>query len=89
MNFYPFKLKPFVSETIWGGTRLIEEYGVVTEKDNAAEGWMLSCHESGLCHIDNGPLTGKTLREICLENPEICGENAKNFSDFSHSYKVY
>ena len=82
MNFYPFKLKPFVSETIWGGTRLIEEYGVVTEKDNAAEGWMLSCHESGLCHIDNGPLTGKTLREICIENPEICGENAKNFSDF-------
>lgn len=79
---YPMKLKPYVSETIWGGTKLIEEYGVVTEKENSAEGWMLSCHDSGLCTVDNGPLSGKTLKEVCLENPEICGENAANFDDF-------
>lgn len=82
MKLYPMKLKPYVSETIWGGTKLIEEYGIVTEKENAAEGWMLSCHESGLCTVDNGPLSGKTLREVCKANPEICGENAKSFEDF-------
>lgn len=82
MKSYPMKLKPYVSETIWGGTRLIHEYGIETEKDNAAEGWMLSCHESGLCHIDNGPLTGKTLLEVCREAPELCGKNAERFADF-------
>ena len=25
MNLYPIKLLPFVSETIWGGKKLIEE----------------------------------------------------------------
>ena len=82
MTFYPFELEPYVSETIWGGSRLIEEYGIVTEKQNAAEGWMLSCHESGLCRIANGELKGKTLREIYLSNPEICGRNAQRFDDF-------
>ena len=41
---YPIILKPYVSETIWGGRKLIDEYHVVTDKKNAAEGWMLSCH---------------------------------------------
>ncbi len=82
MNFYPMKLKPYVSETIWGGKRLIEEYGIETEKDNAAEGWMLSCHESGLCTIENGEFAGKSLREVWLDNPGIIGENGKKFKDF-------
>ena len=82
MNFYPFILEPYVSETIWGGRRLIDEYGIVTEKSNAAEGWMLSCHESGLCRIANGELKGRTLREVYLDNPEICGKNAGRFDDF-------
>ena len=82
MNFYPFKLEPYVSETIWGGRRLIDEYGIVTGKANAAEGWMLSCHESGLCSIANGELKGKTLREVYLSHPEICGRNAVKFDDF-------
>lgn len=82
MNMYPLKLKPYVSETIWGGKKLIRDYGVVTEKDNAAEGWMLSCHESGLCTVANGEFSGKTLREVWLENPEILGTNAAGFEDF-------
>ena len=82
MNFYPFILEPYVSETIWGGRRLIDECGIVTEKSNAAEGWMLSCHESGLCRIANGELKGRTLREVYLDNPEICGKNAGRFDDF-------
>ena len=82
MIFYPYELTPYVSETIWGGRRLIDEYGIVTEKANAAEGWMLSCHESGLCSIVNGELKGKTLREVYLEHPEICGKNAAKFDDF-------
>lgn len=82
MNLYPIKLNPYVSETIWGGKKLIEEYGVKTEKNNAAEGWMLSCHEAGSSTVANGEFAGKSFADVVKENPVLCGKNAENFSDF-------
>ena len=82
MNLYPIKLLPYVSETIWGGRKLIEEYGVKTEKNNAAEGWMLSCHKAGSSSVANGIFAGKSFADVVKENPELCGTNAKNFEDF-------
>ena len=82
MNLYPIKLNPYVSETIWGGKKLIEEYGVKTEKNNAAEGWMLSCHEAGSSVVANGEFAGKSFADVVKENPILCGKNAENFSDF-------
>ena len=82
MNLYPIKLLPFVSETIWGGKKLIEEYGVETEKNNAAEGWMLSCHEAGASTVANGIFAGKSFADVVKENHALCGKNAENFEDF-------
>lgn len=82
MNLYPIKLNPYVSETIWGGKKLIEEYGVKTEKKNAAEGWMLSCHEAGSSVVANGEFAGKSFADVVKENPTLCGKNAENFADF-------
>ncbi len=82
MNLYPIKLNPYVSETIWGGRKLIEEYGVKTEKYNAAEGWMLSCHEAGSSTVVNGEFAGKLFADVVKENPDLCGKNADNFEDF-------
>lgn len=82
LNLYPLKLKPFVSETVWGGRRLIDEYSVETEKRNAAEAWVMSCHKNGTGVVENGELAGKTLREVYLEHPEIGGKNCEGFSDF-------
>ncbi|MBQ2846865.1 MAG: class I mannose-6-phosphate isomerase [Clostridia bacterium] len=82
MKLYPIKLLPYVSETIWGGKKLIEEYGVKTEKNNAAEGWMLSCHEAGASTVANGDFAGMALPEVVKANPALCGDNAKNFEDF-------
>ena len=82
MNLYPIKLNPFVSETIWGGKKLIEEYGVKTEKNNAAEGWMLSCHDAGSSTVANGEFAGKSFADVVKENPALCGKNAENFADF-------
>ncbi len=76
------KLRPFVSETIWGGRKLIEEYGVETEKANAAEGWMLSCHPAGSSSVVNGEYAGLSLPEVLSKNPALCGKNAENFEDF-------
>ncbi len=82
MNLYPMRLLPYVSETIWGGRKLIDEYGVKTEKNNAAEGWMLSCHDAGASTVENGEFAGISLAEVVKNNPCLCGKNAENFDDF-------
>lgn len=82
MKLYPVKLLPYVSETIWGGRKLIDEYGVETEKKNAAEGWMLSCHEAGASVAANGEFAGISFAEVIKNNPELCGKNAEKFDDF-------
>ena len=78
MNLYPIKLLPYVSETIWGGRKLIEDYNVKTEKNNAAEGWMLSCHDAGSSSVENGEFAGKSFADVVKENPALCGKNAEN-----------
>ena len=82
MKLYPMVLTPFVSETVWGGRRLIDEYSVVTDKRNAAEAWVMSAHKNGSSTVANGEFAGRTLREIYLEHPELGGKNCAGFSDF-------
>ncbi|NLB36373.1 MAG: class I mannose-6-phosphate isomerase [Clostridiales bacterium] len=79
---YPLKLKPAVSSTIWGGRRLIDEYSIKTDKCNAAEAWVLSCHPSGQSVVENGELAGTPLGEIFARDKSICGTNAARFSEF-------
>lgn len=76
------KLKPAISSTIWGGRRLINEYGVETDKENAAEAWVLSCHPSGCSTIENDKYAGRTLKSVYDENRSICGKNGERFSEF-------
>lgn len=82
MKLYPMVLTPFVSETVWGGRRLIDEYSVVTDKRNAAEAWVMSAHKNGSSTVANGEFAGKSLREVYLEHPELGGKNCAGFSDF-------
>ena len=57
-------LSPFVKDTIWGGTRLITEYGLETKKDNIAEAWLLSAHPDGPSVVQNGIYKSKTLIDV-------------------------
>lgn len=82
MKPYAFKLKPYISEIIWGGTRLIEDYGMQTKKKNAAEAWVLSAHRSGESTVIGGEMDGLPLSEAVRKHPEICGKNAGGFADF-------
>ena len=38
---YIFKLKPVLKDYIWGGNRLINEFGMEIDSDTAAEAWAL------------------------------------------------
>lgn len=79
---YPFLLLPAVSELVWGGTRLMTEYAIQSEKRNAAEAWMLSCREDGVNYIQNGVFQGKTLANVLAQYPELCGTRGAAFSKF-------
>ena len=78
----PAKMIPYISSTIWGGTRLIEEYGVRTDKENAAEAWVLSCHPNGCGVLSGGEFDGKTLRSVYEADRSICGTRGAKFSEF-------
>lgn len=61
---YPLLLKPVLKDYIWGGRRLIDEFLMETDKDIAAEAWLLSIHKDGPSIVANGEHKGKTLDEV-------------------------
>ncbi len=80
---YPLLLKPHITDYLWGGTKLKTDFGFETEKDIAAEAWVLSCHKDGADIVTNGKLKGKTLTEaLDILGPDALGKNAAHFSYF-------
>lgn len=77
-----FKLIPSVADYIWGGRRLIEEYGIKTDKDPAAEAWVLSCHSAGPSTVEDGEFKDQTLEQVWENHKEICGTNGNKFEFF-------
>ncbi len=83
MTMYPLLLTPHVTDYLWGGTRLKTEYGYPTDKDIAAEAWVLSCHKDGASTVQNGELAGKTLPEVlALWGDAAIGARAAAFPYF-------
>lgn len=77
------KLKPTCKDYIWGGHRLVEEYGIEYDGDILAEAWELSCHPDGPAMITNGPYAGKSLAEyIEAEGRDVLGTHCRRFRDF-------
>lgn len=77
------KLKPSCKDYLWGGSRLIKEYGKEYEGEVLAETWELSCHPDGPSVIRNGAYAGKTLPEyISGEGRQVLGTHCRRFRDF-------
>lgn len=77
------KLKPSCKDYLWGGRRLVEEYGKEYGGEVLAETWELSCHPDGPSRICNGPYEGRTLKEyIDEEGKEVLGTHCRRFRDF-------
>ena len=78
-----FKLKPACKDYLWGGHRLVEEYGVEYDGEVLAEAWELSSHPDGPSIIVNGEYAGKTLREyLDAEGLEVLGTHCRRFREF-------
>lgn len=78
----PFLLKPAIKDYIWGGTRLRDEFGKVSDTQRLAESWELSCHPDGESIIASGRFKGMKLSEFLHQHPEAMGENFRNSDRF-------
>ena len=80
---YPLKLIAPIKDYLWGGTRLKTDFGFKTDKEIAAEAWLLSCHKDGPSVVENGEMAGKTLPEVLdIWGKEALGSRAADFTYF-------
>lgn len=70
------KLYPVCKDYLWGGTKLKEKYGKVTDCDPCAESWELSFHKDGKTLIGGGATLEDSVTALEL------GTNACDFSFF-------
>lgn len=69
------KLYPICKSYIWGGSRLKERYGKISDSETVAESWELSFHKDGESRISTGKLLSETVGEGV-------GRNASEFATF-------
>lgn len=63
---YPIKFSPILKERIWGGAKLMNEYGKIYPSgvEKCGESWELSSIEGSVSVVSNGYLVGNTLEEL-------------------------
>ena len=77
------KLAPACKDYLWGGRKLIEDYGINYDGKILAEAWTLSAHSDGASTILNGKYAGKKFREyLDVEGLKVLGEKCRQFKDF-------
>ena len=69
----PMLLKAAGKHSLWGGDKLIKEYGKDYLEAPLAETWECSTHENGLSYVDSGIWKGWTLKSVFKEHPEFFG----------------
>ena len=67
------KLAPACKDYLWGGTKLITDYGKRYDGARLAETWELSGHPDGPSVLASGPDAGKTLAEYLAAHPGALG----------------
>jgi len=76
MNIYPLLLEPVYKDYIWGGNRMAQRYGRENTPDICAESWEITDRPEGMSTVINGPLKGKTLRELVeTMGPQLVGSS--------------
>lgn len=78
------KLQPVFKDYIWGGTRLVSDFGYETDMNPVAESWVLSCHKDGRNKISGGEFSGQFLDDVIEKGgrERLLGTRAAAFSYF-------
>lgn len=64
MKLYPLRLCGITKSPIWGGTRLLRDWGKSSDATTVGESWELTVRASEVCTVTNGALDGKSLDEV-------------------------
>ncbi|MBQ4332586.1 MAG: class I mannose-6-phosphate isomerase [Clostridia bacterium] len=78
------KLTPSFKDYIWGGNKLMKEYGV-TDMDRVAEAWVLSAHPDGPSYLPDGSTFVQALEQA---GAAALGAKAAAFKDFPQLIKL-
>ncbi len=70
-ELYPLRFVEIYKPYIWGGHNLRKLGKPIKKGEIVAESWEISDHNDDISTVENGPLTGKSLRELI----EIYGED--------------
>lgn len=77
-KLYPLRFRPVYKDYIWGGNRIPELFHRNEPSGIYAESWEISTHPDGMTAIANGPLAGKTLRDLLPEHKTaLLGKNVR------------
>lgn len=78
-----FLLEPAYKDYLWGGKRLMEQFGKDNQGSIIAESWELSTHKAGESVIANGKYAGRFLQEYLNEcGKEVLGWKCQPFERF-------
>ena len=67
-------LKPYFSHTLWGGTKLRDEFGYDEPGDDIGECWGISAHPTGESVAVSGEYAGCKLSELWNDHRELFGD---------------
>ena len=92
------KIHPACKQYLWGGEKLIREYGISSQNTPLAEAWVLSAHSDGdsrisfseeeLCSEGKESSEGESFAEYLKCHPEAVGSLGKAFPFFPTLIKL-
>ena len=68
MELYPFKLSYVTKSPIWGGKRLLTDWGKKADAETVGESWELTVRKDEKSVILNGKHAGRTLESVIEEH---------------------
>lgn len=86
---YPLRFEPIYQYRPWGGVRLARVLSAPLPPDGGVgEAWLLSDRDDHASRVADGPLKGKTIRQLMAQSPEqLMGKLSGRFSRFPLLFK--
>jgi mannose-6-phosphate isomerase len=64
VELYPLRFEPIFKNNLWGGSFLRPLFGLDAPSEPEGEAWLLSDQGDNVSRVVDGPLRGKTLRDL-------------------------
>ena len=74
-KLYPLRLSGITKSPIWGGVRLLRDWGKCSDAASVGESWELTVREKEQCLVTNGAFRGQSLNAlIALHGAALTGD---------------